>query len=124
MGDFDHIINIYTTIIIDYLIFYILSFYFFIDLIVRFGLSKAARKDFYECGFKPMNQKAVKIPIQFTLVIIFFLIYDSELLFIFPYVASLNTSSGVDLIYCLFFIIVFLVSFTIDNLKHTLDWQW
>ena len=51
---------------------------------MRFGVLKVARKDFYECGFRPQNQKPIQVPIQFLLVCIFFLLYDIELIFIFP----------------------------------------
>ena len=60
------------------------------NLIKRFGFLKIARRDFYECGFRPTSQKTIRLPIQFLLICIFFLLYDIELVFLFPFVSAIT----------------------------------
>jgi NADH-quinone oxidoreductase subunit A len=81
---------------------------------------KKTRKDFYECGFKPQNQRPIKLPIQFLLICAFFLMYDVELVFVFPYVSGVLFSGMFDLILILFFFFIFFVTLIIDYERHSL----
>ena len=73
----------------------------------RFGFLKITRKDFYECGFRPQTQKPIKLPIQFLLICVFFLLYDIELVFLFPYVSGILFSGLYDFFLLIFFFFFF-----------------
>lgn len=96
----------------------------FRDLLKRFGFLKIARRDFYECGFKPQTQKPIRLPIQFLLICVFFLLYDIELVFLFPYVSGVVFSGLYDFLLVLFFFFLFLLSLIIDYERHALYWQY
>ena len=84
---------------------------------------KATRRDFYECGFKPQSQRPIKVSLQFLLICVFFLLYDIELVFLFPFVSGLTFTGLYDvLLICLFFTVLF-VSLQIDYERHALYWQ-
>ena len=124
MGDFEIFVSITTTTILGFVIYNVVNMLSFRDLLKRFGFLKIARRDFYECGFRPTTQKPIRIPIQFLLICIFFLLYDIELIFLFPLV-SVTTFSGLyDLLLILFFFTILLVSLVIDFNRHALIWQY
>ena len=81
------------------------------NLLKRFGFLKIARRDFYECGFKPQTQKPIRLPIQFLLICVFFLLYDIELVFLFPYVSGVVFSGFYDFILLIFFFTLFFFYF-------------
>jgi len=81
---------------------------------------KIARRDFYECGFKPQTQKPIKVSIQFILICIFFLLYDIELVFLFPFVSGFTFTGVYDLFLIMFFFFVLFVSLNIDYERHAL----
>ena len=84
---------------------------------------KIARRDFYECGFKPQTQKPIKVSIQFILICIFFLLYDIELVFLFPFVSGFTFTGVYDLFLIMFFLFLLFVSLNIDYERHALMWQ-
>jgi len=90
------------------------------DLLRRFGFLKATRRDFYECGFRPMSQRPIKITLQFLLIAVFFLLYDIELIFLFPFVAGFTASGFYDLLLVVFFFTILFVSLKIDYERHAL----
>ena len=76
----------------------------------------------YKLGdiIEPTTQKPVRIPIQFLLICIFFLLYDIELVFLFP-LTSVTTFSGLyDFNLLLFFFTLLFISLVIDYNRHAL----
>lgn len=120
MGDFDIFFSVTSIIILSFIIYNLLNSFSFRNLIRRFGLLKIARRDFYECGFRPTTQKSVRLPIPFLLICIFFLLYDIELIFLFPLVSAISFFGLLDFALLLFFFIVLLVSLTFDSQRHAL----
>jgi len=95
----------------------------FKDLLKRFGFVKVNRRDFYECGFKPQTQKPIKVSIQFLLICVFFLLYDIELVFLFPFVSGLTFLGLYDLWLIIFFFSILYLSLQVDYERHALYWQ-
>jgi NADH-quinone oxidoreductase subunit A len=123
MGDFEVLFNYSTVILLGVIIFNIINSFSFRSILNRFGSLKLARKDFYECGFRPNNQEPVRLSIQFMLICIFFLLYDIELVFLFPYVSGLFEVGLHDFFLIVFFFTCFLCSLVIDYERHALYWQ-
>jgi len=120
LGDFD-VFNNYTSVLFLGVIVYNLINYFSLkDFLRRFGFLKISRRDYYECGFRPQTQRPVKLPIQFLLICVFFLLYDIELIFLFPYVAGVLFAGLFDLLLIIFFFSLFLFSLIIDYERHAL----
>jgi len=124
LGDFEVFINYFLTIALGVIIYNVISSFSFKNLLKRFGFLKLSRKDFYECGFKPQTQKPIKFPVQFLLICVFFLLYDIELVFLFPYISGVTFSGFYDfLLFALFFVLL-LASLAIDYERHALYWQY
>ena len=81
---------------------------------------KATRRDFYECGFKPQSQRVIKVSIQFLLICVFFLLYDIELVFLFPFVSGYTFTGLYDLLLIVLFFTVLFKSLNIDYERHAL----
>ena len=88
MGDFEVFFIVVSISILRIVIYNLLNSFMFRNLIRRFGLLKQTRKDFYECGFRPVTQKPICLPIPFLIICVFFLLYDIELIYLFPLVST------------------------------------
>ena len=124
MGDFEVLFNYLTVIVLGVIIYNIINCFLFRNLIKRFGFEKITRKDYYECGFRPQHQRPIKLPIQFLLICIFFLMYDIELVFVFPYVSGILFAGLFDSLLILLFFVLFFFSLIIDYERHALYWQY
>ena len=124
MGDFEIFIALTSTTILGFVIYNVITIMSSRDLLKRFGFFKISRRDFYECGFRPQTQKPVNLPIQFILICVFFLLYDIELIFLFPLVSVTTFVGFHDLFLVTFFFLLFFLSLIIDFNRHALVWQY
>jgi len=124
MGDFEVFFSTFTITVLGFVIYNVINILSFRDLLKRFGFLKVSRRDFYECGFRPTSQKPIRVPIQFLLICIFFLLYDIELVFLFPFVSAATFIGLYDLALIMFFFTMLLVSLVIDFNRHALVWQY
>jgi NADH-quinone oxidoreductase subunit A len=109
-----------STLVLGIIIYNVIACFSFKNLLKRFGFLKISRRDFYECGFKPQTQKPIKLPIQFLLICVFFLLYDIELVFLFPYVSGIMFTGLYDFLLLIFFFILFAFSLVVDYERHAL----
>jgi len=123
MGDFEVFFCTISVIILAVIVYNVITVLSFKDTLRRFGFMKISRRDFYECGFKPQTQKPIKVSIQFLLICVFFLLYDIELVFLFPFVSGSTFTGLYDLFLILMFFSVFFASLNIDYERHALSWQ-
>ena len=124
MGDFEIFFSTFSLTILGFLIYNVINAVSFRDLLKRFGFLKVARRDFYECGFRPTSQRPIRVPMQFLLICIFFLLYDIELVFLFPLVSASTVLGLYDVSLVLFFFLALLISLVIDFNRHALVWQY
>lgn len=124
MGDFEIFFSTVSITVLGFIIYNVITAFGFRDLLKRFGFLKIARRDFYECGFRPTTQRPIRVPIQFLLICIFFLLYDIELVFLFPLVSASTFLGFYDLALLVFFFTVLLVSLVFDFNRHALVWQY
>tara|TARA_B100000795_G_C22803483_1_gene443283 strand:- start:4578 stop:4943 length:366 start_codon:yes stop_codon:yes gene_type:complete len=120
LGDFEIFLSTVSVTVLAVIIYNVINSFSLRDLLKRFGFVKIARRDFYECGFRPTTQKTIRVPIQFMLICIFFLLYDIELVFLFPYVSAITFIGVYDLLLIIFFFFIFFLSLIIDFNRHAL----
>ena len=123
MGDYEVASSTLSIFILTTLIYNLLTFLSFKDILRRFGFMKNTRRDFYECGFKPQVQKPIKVSIQFLIICVFFLLYDIELVFLFPFVSGITFMGLYDTLLLILFFTVLYISLQIDYERHALYWQ-
>jgi|TARA_B110000259_G_scaffold76826_1_gene90094 NADH:ubiquinone oxidoreductase subunit 3 (subunit A) len=120
MGDYEVASSTLSIFILTTLIYNLLTFLSFKDILRRFGFMKNSRRDFYECGFKPQTQKPIKVSIQFLIICVFFLLYDIELVFLFPFVSGITFLGLYDTLLLILFFTVLYISLQIDYERHAL----
>ena len=120
MGAFEIFFSTLSITVLGFIIYNVVTIVSLRDLLKRFGFLKVARRDFYECGFRPVTQKPIRVPVQFLLICIFFLLYDIELVFLFPLVSSSTFIGLFDLTLVTFFFTLLLISLIFDFNRHAL----
>ena len=120
MGDIEILLSLITIFLLINIIFIILKFFFYKNILLVQNLSKSNKHTFYECGVKPISQKIVTFNVNYLLLSIFFILYDSELLFIVPLVYSFNFITFIDLVLILIYLILIIISLLIDFEKNSL----
>jgi NADH:ubiquinone oxidoreductase subunit 3 (subunit A) len=123
MGDFETLLITTSVLLLSTVVYNLMNFLTFKDLLRRFGFLKQSRRDFYECGFKPQTQRPIKVSIQFLLICVFFLLYDIELIFLFPFVSGFTFTGLYDTLLLALFFTMFLISLNVDYERHALLWQ-
>ena len=120
IGDFEVFLATISVAILAVLVYNVITILSFKDLLRKFGFMKNSRRDFYECGFRPTTQKVIRLPIQFILICVFFLLYDIELIFLFPYVSTITFIGLYDFLLLILFFTAFFLSLIIDFNRHAL----
>ena len=75
-------------------------------LFARKGRSVMFR-DFYECGFKAIPDNKINIDIQFSVLLLIFLIYDMEIVILVPIVVNISNLNAFAVLFV--FIIIFIL---------------
>lgn len=124
MGDFEVFFAVMSVTVLGFIVYNVINCFSFRELLKRFGFLKISRRDFYECGFKPTKQKTIRLPIQFLLICVFFLLYDIELIFLFPFVSGVTFIGLYDSLLILLFFLLLFLSLIVDFNRHALVWQY
>jgi len=85
-----------------------------INYIVAPHLSDSEKLSPYECGMCPLGDSRSKFSIQFFLVAILFLIFDLEIIFLFPFAVSLFYVSYYGFWIAIIFLIVITIGFVYE----------
>lgn len=76
----------------------------------------------YECGFEPFSNGQLMFNIQFFVVGILFMIFDLELVYLFPFVVNLGSLSMGCYLLVIIFICILIIGFIYEWNKGALDW--
>lgn len=113
--------------------YFIIEFILLIIMLIAVGLlvisffinpqdSNFKKKTSYECGFQPFEDARQSFNIEFFLVGILFVIFDLEIVFLFPLCLCLDSLSNVGAFIVILFLIVLTTGFCYEWLKGSLDW--
>lgn len=75
----------------------------------------------YECGFNPFGDARNKFEVKFYLVGILFIIFDLEIIFLFPFIVSLNNIDFFGIYTMYIFILILTIGFLYEWFKGALD---
>ena len=77
----------------------------------------------YECGFEPFEDARNKFDVRFYIVAILFIIFDIEVVYLFPWSISLYCIGFQGFFAMIFFLIILTLGFLYEIIKKALDWQ-
>ena|SRR6185437_4326800 len=77
----------------------------------------------YECGFDPFEDARNTFDVKFYLVAILFIVFDLEIIFLFPWAVSLNTINLFGFWSMVAFLIILAIGFTYEWQKGAIDWN-
>lgn len=76
----------------------------------------------YECGFSPFNSTSPPFSIKFFLVAVIFLIFDLEIILIFPWSSSLLAIPILSHYLMIFFLLFIVLGLIYEWYKGALEW--
>ncbi|MDP9388954.1 MAG: NADH-quinone oxidoreductase subunit A [Actinomycetota bacterium] len=82
----------------------------------------AAKVAPYECGIVPRNEPAERFPVRFYLVAMIFIIFDIEIVFLYPWAVVFRRLELFGLIEMVIFALAVFVSFVYLISNGALDW--
>jgi NADH-quinone oxidoreductase subunit A len=84
--------------------------------------STVAKEAPYECGIVPSREPPERFPVTFYLVAMIFIVFDIEIIFLFPWATVFRGLGGYGLGVMLAFIVPFFLSFVWEISQGGLDW--
>ncbi len=77
----------------------------------------------YECGMIPTGPGSARFSVKFHLVAMLFILFDIEVVFLYPWAVSLRQLGTFSLIPILILILVVLVGYIYAWRKNVLEWK-
>ena len=110
------------------LVFLILAFgisigAIFSSLIVGERNAYADKNSTYECGFDPFDDSRSRFEVKFYLVAILFIIFDLEIIFLFPWAIAFKDLGLFGYASMMFFLLVLTIGFVYEWMEGALDWN-
>ena len=93
--------------------------------IVRFiaGYTNQTSDSIYECGEPSVENSLTRIPIGYFKVALIFILFDIELVFVFPWILSLNNPSPEIYLSFITFIVILFLGWIYAYKKGFLKWE-
>ena len=76
----------------------------------------------YECGFQPFEDSRSRFDVKFYLVAILFIIFDIEIIYLFPWGLCLDELYLEGVLSMIFFLSILTIGFIYEWKKGALDW--
>nr|YP_010985483.1 NADH dehydrogenase subunit 3 [Unedogemmula leucotropis]WOK81727.1 NADH dehydrogenase subunit 3 [Unedogemmula leucotropis] len=87
------------------------------------GISDREKSSPFECGFDPIKSARLPFSLRFFLLAIIFLIFDVEIVLLFPILVSMTSSISISLMLSFFmFLVILIVGLFHEWNEGSLDW--
>jgi NADH:ubiquinone oxidoreductase subunit 3 (subunit A) len=114
----------YLNIFISFLVATILAtVIILLSYILVFQQADSEKISAYECGFQPFEEARSQFDVRFYLVAILFIIFDLEIMFLFPWSINLQAIGFFGYWSMLFFLLILTIGFIYEWKKGALDWE-
>jgi len=84
--------------------------------------STVAKRSPYECGIVPGRETLERFPVRFYLIAMIFIVFDIEIIFLYPWAVIYRDLGVYGLVEVLLFAVAVFVSFTYLLANGALDW--
>jgi len=96
---------------------------FFISFIFVYQSPNQEKLSVYECGFSPFSDSRNKFEVKFYIISILFIIFDLEIVFLFPWVIVLNNLGFLGFFSIILFLFILLIGFIYEWFRGALNWN-
>jgi NADH-quinone oxidoreductase subunit A len=86
-------------------------------------ISNRIKLSTYECGMQTIGPTRMKINIRYYIVAMLFLIFDIEIMFLYPWAVMAGNLKLFGFFIMLFFVIILLIGYIYLWKKGALEWQ-
>lgn len=94
----------------------------FMSRMVRPSNKTKEKLSIYECAEAPIGDARIHHNIQYYMIVIVFLIFDVEVLFLYPWAVQLKKLGGLGFIEMVVFIEILIIGLAYAWRKEALDW--
>ncbi len=77
----------------------------------------------YECGSDPISDARIPYPARYYIIAVLFVIFDIEIIFLYPWAVAFNKIGFLGLVSMLIFIALFILGFVYAWRKGGLEWD-
>ena len=77
----------------------------------------------YECGFEAFEDARMKFDVRYYLVAILFILFDLEIVFLFPWAAVIGEIGLFGFVSMIVFLAILVVGFVYEWKKGALEWE-
>ncbi len=85
--------------------------------------SNPAKESPFECGFEPFQLPVDRFSIRFYLVAMLFILFDIEIIFLFPWAVVYRSLGGASLVSVLIFVLILGAGYLYAWKKGALEWE-
>lgn len=103
-----------------FIIAYLLIFISYIFVYQELDIEKISA---YECGFQPFEDSRTKFNVRYYLIAILFIIFDLEIMYLFPWSITLNYTSYLSNIIIYIFFLFLIIGLFYEWKKGALEWD-
>jgi NADH-quinone oxidoreductase subunit A len=94
----------------------------FLSSLIRPSTPSAQKQSTYECGEVPLGDSWIQFNLRFYVIALIFLIFEVEVIFMFPWAVVLKPIGAYALVEMMIFLGILLVGFAYVWRKGDLDW--
>lgn len=102
--------------------FFIAFLLVFVSRLVSKQLKTREKLSSYECGFDPFEDTRISFNIHYYLIAILFIIFDVEIIVLFPIVIGFSIHSLYSFVYVFFFLFLLTLGFLLEWVQNTIKW--
>ncbi|RMH08071.1 MAG: NADH-quinone oxidoreductase subunit A [Nitrospirae bacterium] len=84
---------------------------------------EAEKLSAYECGSEPFSDSRIPFPVRYYVIAMLFVIFDIEVIFLYPWAVTFDQLGLIGLIEMMIFIGLFVVAYIYAWRKGALEWD-
>ncbi|MCI0529444.1 MAG: NADH-quinone oxidoreductase subunit A [Nitrospira sp.] len=94
-----------------------------LSYLVQPRLANAEKNSPYECGSEPISDARTPFPVRYYIIAMLFVIFDVEIIFLYPWAVAFDKIGLFGLIEMIIFIALFLAGYVYAWKKGALEWD-
>jgi NADH-quinone oxidoreductase subunit A len=95
----------------------------FLSYVVQPRVANAEKSSPYECGSEPISDARMPFPVRYYIIAMLFVIFDVEIIFLYPWAIAFDQIGLFGLIEMVIFIGLFLAGYIYAWKKGALEWD-